>query len=70
MPAKITVAAGTTVTWINDDEDMPHNVASTGNFEAKLFGTGQTYSFTFAKPGTYEYFCAVHPYMRGKVIVK
>jgi amicyanin len=70
-PAKITVAAGTTVTWINDDEDLPHNIAAAGNaFESKLLGTGQIYSFTFAKPGTYEYFCTIHPYMRGKVIVK
>jgi plastocyanin len=71
IPAKITIPAGTTITWINDGEDMGHNVVSTSNaFESKLFGTGQHYSFTFTAPGTYEYFCEVHPYMRGKIIVK
>ena len=62
---------GTTITWINDDEDMGHNVFSTTNaFESKLFGTGRDYSFTFTAQGTYEYFCEVHPYMRGKIIVR
>jgi plastocyanin len=71
LPAKITVAMGTTVTWINDDEDMTHNVVSTGKvFESKVFGTGGHYSFTFATPGTYEYLCSIHPEMRGKVIVE
>ncbi len=71
IPAKTTIPAGTTITWINDDEDMGHNVVSTSNaFESKLFGTGRQYSFTFTAPGTYEYFCEVHPYMRGKIIVK
>ena len=42
IPAKITIPAGTTITWINDDEDMGHNVVSTSNaFRSKLFGTGQ-----------------------------
>jgi plastocyanin len=71
IPARLTVPLGTTITWINDDEDMGHNVVSTSNaFESKLFVTGGHYSFTFTAPGTYEYFCEVHPFMRGKIVVK
>lgn len=69
-PAEITVPAGTAVTWINGD-DIPHTVAATNNaFRSKVLDTDQQYSFTFAKPGTYEYFCSLHPHMQGRVIVK
>jgi len=69
-PAEITVTAGTPVTWINGD-DIPHTVAATNHaFRSKVMDTGQQYTFTFAAPGTYEYFCALHPHMLGRVIVK
>ena len=69
-PAEIVVAPGTTVTWINED-DIPHLVAATGNaFRSKAMDTDQQYSFTFTAAGTYDYFCALHPHMQGKVIVK
>ena len=69
-PAEITVAPGTTVTWTNGD-DIPHTVAATNKaFRSKVMDTDQHYSFTFTAPGTYEYFCSLHPHMRGKVIVK
>jgi len=69
-PAEITVAAGTAVTWSNED-DIPHTVAATsGAFRSTVMDTEQHYTFTFTKPGTYEYFCALHPHMQGKVIVK
>ncbi len=69
-PMTLTVAAGTTVTWANND-DIPHTVrAVDGSFHSKAMDTGDIYSFTFAKPGVYSYFCSVHPKMVGKVIVK
>jgi plastocyanin len=69
-PAAITVSPGTTITWENRD-DIPHNVvASDKTFRSKVMDTEQKFSFTFGTPGVYEYFCALHPHMKGKVIVK
>lgn len=69
-PVSITVPAKTTVTWVNRD-DVPHVIASTdGVFRSKALDTDDKYSYTFDKPGTYAYFCAVHPKMVGTVIVK
>ncbi len=69
-PAEVTVSAGTPVTWINGD-DIPHAVAATNHaFRSKVMDTEQQYTFTFTQPGTYEYFCALHPHMLGKIIVK
>jgi len=68
-PATLAVAAGTTVTWTNGD-DIPHNVVSDGTFKSKVMDTDEKFSYTFAKPGTYNYFCSIHPKMIGKVVVK
>jgi plastocyanin len=68
-PATITVAAGTTVTWTNRD-DIPHTVVSTGAFKSKAMDRDEKFSYTFAKPGTYSYFCSIHPKMTGKVVVQ
>jgi amicyanin len=69
-PAEITISPGTTLTWVNGD-DIPHNVVATGKtFRSKVMDTEQKFSFTFGTPGVYEYFCALHPHMKGKVIVK
>jgi plastocyanin len=69
-PQEITVAPGTKVTWVNQD-DIPHTVRSTNDaFKSKALDTDDRYSFTFEKPGTYEYFCSIHPKMTAKVIVK
>jgi plastocyanin len=69
-PTAITVAAGTTVTWTNRD-DIPHTVVSDDKiFKSKVLDTDEKFSYTFAKPGTYPYFCSVHPKMTGKVIVQ
>jgi plastocyanin len=66
----ITIAAGTTVTWTNLD-DAPHVVASDSNiFKSKTLDTDDRYSYTFTKPGTYVYYCTVHPKMIAKVVVK
>jgi plastocyanin len=70
MPQDTTVAAGTTITWVNRD-DVPHTVVSTnGKFKSKALDTDDKFAFTFSEPGTYEYFCSVHPKMTAKVIVK
>ena len=70
MQSTITVAAGTTVTWSNND-DIPHTVRATdGSFHSAAMDSGDHYSFTFTKPGVYSYFCSLHPKMVGKVIVK
>jgi plastocyanin len=69
-PATVTVPAGTTVTWTNRD-DIPHTVVSDDKvFKSKVMDTDEKFSFTFAKPGTYSYFCSVHPKMTGKVVVQ
>jgi plastocyanin len=69
-PTSITVAVGTTVTWTNRD-DIPHTVVSTeGVFKSKVLDTDEKFSFTFTKPGTYPYFCSVHPKMTGTVVVQ
>ena len=72
LPTTLTVAAGTTVTWINRD-DIPHTVVSSDDprvFKSKALDTDDKFSFTFTKAGTYSYFCSVHPKMTGKVVVQ
>ena len=69
-PEKLTIKAGTTVTWTNED-DIPHTVASaTKAFKSKALDTDDSYSFTFTAPGTYEYFCSLHPHMTGTIVVE
>src|SRR5262249_15117808 len=60
-PQRIVVKAGTTVTWINED-DIPHTVAASGKlFKSKTLDTGDTFTYTFTTPGDYLYFCSLHP---------
>jgi plastocyanin len=67
---QVTVKPGTTITWTNTD-DIPHTVVSkNGVFRSKVLDTGDKFSFTFAKPGQFGYFCSLHPHMTGTVIVK
>ena len=69
-PQRITVKAGTTVTWVNGD-DIPHTIAATNKlFKSKTLDTKDRFSFTFTTPGTYDYICSVHPYMTGAVVVE
>jgi amicyanin len=69
-PQQITVKAGTTVTWTNHD-DIPHTVtSSTSVFRSKALDTDDKFSFTFTTPGTYKYFCALHPHMTGSIVVE
>jgi amicyanin len=69
-PARVTVQAGTTVTWRNKD-DIPHTVAAvTRLFKSKALDTEDSYSFTFNEPGKFEYFCSLHPHMKGTIVVE
>jgi amicyanin len=69
-PPSLTVKAGTTVTWRNED-DIPHTVASsTRVFKSKALDTDDSFSFTLTEPGSYEYFCSLHPHMTGKIVVE
>ncbi len=69
-PPELTVAVGTTVTWVNHD-DIPHTVVENDKkFRSKALDTDDSYSFTFTAAGTFNYFCGLHPHMVGKVIVK
>ena len=70
-PATITIPAGSTVTWTNND-DVPHVVTSDDGkmFKSKALDTDDHFSFTFAKPGTYNYYCAIHPKMTAKIVVQ
>jgi amicyanin len=71
LPQTLTVRAGTTVTWINRD-DVPHTVVSTDKktIVSPALDTDEKFSFTFTTPGTNDYYCSVHPHMKGKVIVQ
>ena len=68
-PEAISVAAGTTVTWTNNDP-VPHTVTDVNQaWDSGLFDQGTTFSRTFTEPGTYDYYCIPHPMMIGKVVV-
>jgi len=69
-PAEMSVPKGTKVTWVNKD-DVPHTVVSTeGKFKSQALDTDEEFSFAFNDPGTYEYYCSLHPKMTAKVVVK
>ncbi|MFC4055840.1 cupredoxin family copper-binding protein [Actinomadura syzygii] len=70
VPATLTVHAGATVTWTNDDEE-PHTVTSgKGPLRSPAMDAKATYRHRFARPGTYDYICTIHPFMHGTVVVK
>ena len=69
-PNPLTVSVGSTIRWTNHD-DIPHNVVSDDkSFKSKVLDTDETFAYTFTKPGTYTYFCSIHPKMTGKVVVQ
>ena len=69
-PATLTVKAGTKVTWVNRD-DEPHTATATDKrFNSKTLENGDRFSTEFKEPGTYKYYCALHPKMTGEVVVK
>jgi plastocyanin len=69
-PQSVTIKAGTTVTWTNED-DIPHTVVATAKaFKSKVLDTDDKFSFTFTTAGSYEYFCSLHPHMTGTIVVE
>ena len=71
-PATLTIPVGTTVRWTNHDDDA-HTVASADGpkvLSSPPLDTGDSYDFTFAKPGTYRYFCSIHPEMQATIVVQ
>ncbi len=69
-PPVLTIPVGSTVMWTNHDED-PHTVTSaTGAFTSAGLSNEETFAQTFTRPGTYQYFCALHPHMRATVVVQ
>src|SRR5690348_1197321 len=69
-PNPLTVPVGSTVRWVNQD-DIPHNVVGDDNsFRSKALDTDDSFTYTFTKPGTYTYFCSIHPKMTGKIVVQ
>lgn len=69
-PASLTVAPGTTVTWTNNDAVAHTVTADNGSFDSKVIAPGQSFSYTFAAPGSVSYHCAIHPMMKGTVMVQ
>lgn len=70
-PQTLTVKSGETITWVNRDEE-PHTVASVGKKfqKSSALDTDQKFTITAGAPGTYEYFCSVHPKMTGTIVVE
>jgi plastocyanin len=70
QPGALTVKAGTTVTWVNHD-DIPHTVYENDKrFKSDTMDTDGKFSYKFTTPGTYSYYCSLHPRMTGQIIVK
>jgi plastocyanin len=68
-PQVVTVKAGTTVHWTNNDTEAHTVTSDTGAFNSPVMQPGAGYSFTFTKLGTYSYHCTIHPFMTAKVVV-
>jgi plastocyanin len=70
QPGNLTIKAGTTVTWVNHD-DVPHTVYENDKkFKSDTLDTDGKFSYKFTSPGTYSYYCTLHPRMTGQIIVK
>jgi plastocyanin len=69
VPATLKIKSGTTVRFVNDDQDAHTATALEKRFDSGGLDTGDAWSHVFSTPGTYSYFCAVHPFMKGVVIV-
>jgi amicyanin len=68
-PKELTISAGDTVTWTNNDA-MLHDVDLGALGKSPELHKGETYTKTFDRPGKYDYDCDIHPFMKGTVIVK
>ncbi len=70
VPKTITIAAGTTLTIVNDDTEAHTATALDRSFDSAGLDTNESWSHVFTKPGTYPYVCELHPYMKGVIIVR
>ena len=68
-PDQMTVAPGTTVTWVNDGQQPHTSTADDGTWDSGTLQPGDDYSFTFDQPGTYTYHCSIHPDMTATITV-
>jgi plastocyanin len=69
QPADVTVPAGAAVRWLNDDSEGHTVTAVDGSFNSGVLTVGNEFTETFETPGSFAYFCAIHPEMRGTVTV-
>ena len=69
-PATLTITAGDTVTWTNDDPVVHTSTSAGGAWDSGDLPQGASFSFTFTTPGTYDYLCTPHPSMTGRIVVQ
>ncbi len=69
-PAMLSVAAGDTITFVNHDQEAHTVVAQGGAFTSSGMDTNDKWTVRITKPGTYPYFCSLHPYMKGTIVVR
>jgi plastocyanin len=69
-PTTVTIPVGTTVTWTNDDGTLHTVTSATRVFSSAGLDEGGAFSYTFTSPGTYTYYCKLHPHMTGTIVVK
>ncbi|HEX6507877.1 MAG TPA: cupredoxin family copper-binding protein [Chloroflexota bacterium] len=70
VPPSLTVAAGSTVTWVNDDATTHTSTADAGQWDSGPIASGQSYSHVFSQAGTFTYHCAIHPFMTATLVVQ
>jgi plastocyanin len=70
VPARLVVKPGTTVVFINEDDDAHTATADNGSYDSGGLGTGEQWKHLYATPGTYAYHCTMHPFMKATVVVK
>ena len=69
-PKSLTITAGETVRFVNGDQEAHTVVADKGAFNSGGLDTNDSWSVRLQKPGTYSYFCSLHPYMKGTIVVR
>jgi plastocyanin len=69
MPKVLHVRRGTTVTWTNESQTT-HTATRRGSFDTGVIRPGRSASVKFTQKGTFSYFCRVHPFMHGKIVVE
>ena len=70
VPATLKIAAGSSITWTNKDEDVHTVMDAGGAFRSAALDEGQSFTFTFAKPGVYRIACSLHPQMSESIVVE